>query len=153
VNYSHEPIGGRQNRRPDGERLLCRMLYFTQMSAITLQLPDELVERLRAHEDQLPEILELGLRELHAGTQAGFEGATDVLEFLAGLPTPEEILSLRPSERLQRQIQELLEKSRAGTLCEREEQDWERYEFLEHLVRMAKASASLKLGIKTAPDA
>jgi hypothetical protein len=129
------------------------MLYFTRMPAITLQLPDELVERLRRHEERLPEILELGLRELNTEAQAGFEGATEVLEFLAALPSPEEILSFRPSERLQRQVAELLEKSRAGTLSTREERDWERYEFLEHLVRMAKANASLKLGIKTASDA
>ena len=116
------------------------------MSAITLQLPDELAERLRKHEEDLPEILELGLRELTAETQSGFGGATEVLEFLASLPSPSEILSLRPSGRLQSQIQDLLEKSRAGTLNDREERDWERYEFLEHLVRMAKATAQLKLG-------
>jgi hypothetical protein len=42
-------------------------------------------------------ILELGLRELNADAQAGFDGAADVLELLAGLPAPEEILKLRPS--------------------------------------------------------
>jgi hypothetical protein len=129
------------------------MLCFMQMSAITLQLPDELAERLRRHEERLPEILEPGLRELNAETQPGFQGATEVLEFLASLPSPQEILSLRPSERLQCQVQELLEKSRAGTLIAQEEQDWERYEFLEHLVRMAKSKACLKLGIKNVPDA
>ncbi|SPF49013.1 hypothetical protein SBA4_400015 [Candidatus Sulfopaludibacter sp. SbA4] len=36
-----------------------------QMPAITLQLSDELAERLRRHEERLPEILELGLRELN----------------------------------------------------------------------------------------
>ncbi|HXB67714.1 MAG TPA: hypothetical protein VNY05_05695 [Candidatus Acidoferrales bacterium] len=118
------------------------------MSAITLQLPDELVERLRRHEDCLPEVLELGLRELSAATQPGFEGAAEVLEFLAGLPSPEEILNLKPSDRLQRQVQELLDKNRAGTLSSQEERDWERYEFLEHLVRMAKAKACLRLGIE-----
>ena len=123
------------------------------MSAITLQLPDELAERLRKHEERLPEILELGLRELNADPQSGFEGTTEVLEFLAGLPSPEDTLKLRPSERFGRQVQELLEKSRAGALTAQEENDWERYEFLEHLVRMAKATACLKLGTKTDADA
>ncbi len=123
------------------------------MSAITLQLPDELAERLRKHEERLPEILELGLRELNADPQSGFEGTTEVLEFLAGLPSPEDILKLRPSERLRRQVQELLEKSRAGALSAQEENDWERYEFLEHLVRIAKAKACLKLGSKSDADA
>lgn len=102
-----------------------------------------------------PRFLELGLRvrELNAETQRGFEGATEILEFLASLPSPQETLSLKPSERLQRQVHELLGKSRAGTLTVQEEQDWERYEFLEHLVRMAKAKARLKLGIQDDADA
>jgi hypothetical protein len=129
------------------------MLYFRQMSSITLQLPDDLVERLRKHEERLPEILELGLRELQAEIPGGFEGATDVLEFLAGLPSPQEILSLKPSERLRVEVLSLLEKSRAGTLSDQDEQRWECYEFLEHLVRIAKSRAALKLGIKTVPDA
>ena len=129
------------------------MVYFMQMSAITLQLPDDLAERLRKHEERLPEILELGLRELNADPQSGFEGTTEVLEFLAGLPSPEDILKLRPSERLHAQVQELLDKSRSGTLSAKEEKDWERYEFLEHLVRMAKATACLKLGVKSDADA
>jgi len=123
-----------------------------QMSAITLQLPDELAERLRKHEERLPEILELGLRELDADPQSGFEGTTEVLEFLAGLPSPEDILKLRPSERFNRQVQELLEKSRSGSLSHEEEKNWERYEFLEHLVRMAKATACFRLGTKSDAD-
>jgi hypothetical protein len=123
-----------------------------QMSAITLQLPDELAERLRKHEERLPEILELGLRELNADPQSGFEGTAEVLEFLAGLPSPEDILKLRPSERLQGQVQALLEKSRSGPLSPQEEKDWERYEFLEHLVRLAKAAACLRLGTKSEVD-
>ena len=61
------------------------MLYSLQMSAITLTVPDELAERLRNREDRLPQILELGLRELDAEAQGRFEGAAEVLEFLAGL--------------------------------------------------------------------
>jgi hypothetical protein len=123
------------------------VLYSVQMSAITLMLPDELAERLRNYEERLPEILELGLRELNADWQRGFEGAAEVLEFLAGLPSPEEILTLRPSERFERHVRKLLEKSREGPLNPQEEEEWERYEFLEHLVRMAKTRACMKLGI------
>ena len=125
------------------------MLYCGQMSHITLHVPEELAERLRSQQERLPEILELGLRELNAATQNGFEGATEVLEFLAGLPSPEEILKLRPTERLQRRVQELLEKSRVGKLSTQEEEEWERYQYLEHLVRMAKVKACLKLGIQS----
>jgi hypothetical protein len=42
----------------------------------------------------------------------------------------------------------LLEKNRADKLNSEEEEEWENYQFLEHLVRMAKANASLKLGVQ-----
>ena len=129
------------------------MLYSGQMAAITLKLPDDLAERLRNYEERLPEILELGLRELSADSQQGFEGAREVLEFLAGLPSPEEILALKASERFDRHVRELVDKGRAGSLNPQAEEEWERYEFLEHLVRMAKTRACLKLGIAPGSDA
>ncbi len=115
------------------------------MSPILLEVPDELAQRLRPLADRLPRILELGLREMNASAQPGFTGAAEVLEFLAGLPTPEEILTLRPSEALQARVSDLLEKNRTGGLPPAEEQEWEQYQYLEHLVRMAKAKARLKL--------
>jgi hypothetical protein len=115
------------------------------MASITLSLPDDLASQIQARKQQLPRILELGLRELNAGGQSGFDGAADVLELLAALPSPEEILNLRPSARLSARVAEMLEKSRTGAMTPLDEEDWERYEYLEHLVRMAKASAHLKL--------
>ena len=129
-----------------------KLLYFRQMASITLSLPDDLASQIRAQEQQLPKILELGLRELNAGAQSGFDGAADVLELLAALPTPEEILNLRPSLRLSARLTELIEKSRAGEMTPVDEEEWERYEYLEHLVRMAKAAAQLKLA-NSADDA
>ncbi len=118
------------------------------MSPITLEISDELAQRLRPVADRLPRILELGLRELNAIAQPGFQGAAEVLEFLAGLPGPEEILQLRPSDGLQARVKALLEKSRSTGLTAAEEQEWEQYEFLEHLVRVAKSKALLKIGAK-----
>lgn len=112
---------------------------------VTLNIPEELAARLNLLEDKLPQILELGLRELNATAQLGFEGAAEVLEFLATLPTPEEIIALRPSKALQDRISALLEKNRTEVLSDAEEQEWEQYQYLEHLVRMAKAKAHLKL--------
>lgn len=115
------------------------------MAPITLSVSDDLASQIRAQQRQLPKILELGLRELNAGEQSGFGGAADVLELLATLPTPEEIMNLRPSPRLAARVSEIIEKSRAGEMTQADEEDWERYEYLEHLVRMAKAAAQLKL--------
>ena len=115
------------------------------MSPITLNVPDELAMRLRPLENQLPRILELGLREVSAMAQPGFVGAAQVMEFMASLPTPAETLALRPSDALQARVNALLEKSRTEDLSPDEEEEWAQYQYIEHLVRMAKAKALLKL--------
>jgi len=115
------------------------------LASVTFNIPQELAARLRSLEDQLPRILELGLREFDAVEQAGFEGAAEVLEFLASLPVPEEIIALRPSDQLQARIRELLKKNRITGLTPDEEREWEQYQYLEHLVRIAKAKAYAKL--------
>lgn len=112
---------------------------------ITLDLPDDLAARLNTVQDQIPQILEFGLRELEATPQTGFSGLSSVLEFLASLPTPEEILDLRPSDRLQAQVDSLLQKSRTVGLTPFEEKLWQSYEYTEHLVRIAKTKAYIKL--------
>src|SRR5918911_1509699 len=93
--------------------------------SMTLNVPEELATRVRQHEAELPRILELGLRDLDATAHPGFAGVADVLEMLARLPTPEEIVALRPSEALQARLQTLLEKHRTEGLSPAEEQEWE----------------------------
>lgn len=112
---------------------------------VTIDLPENLAVSLRAHKARLPQILEMGLREYEANSSIGYKSVADILEYLANLPTPEEILALRPSPDLQTKINELLEKNRREGLNEVEEQTWASYEFVEHLVRIAKAKASLRL--------
>ena len=112
---------------------------------ITIGLPDDLAARLNTVQDQIPQILEFGLRKLETATPDEFSGLSDILEFLAGLPSPEETLALRPSNALQSQIDELLEKNRTVGLTPAEEKIWQSYEYIEHLVRIAKTKAYIKL--------
>lgn len=112
---------------------------------IKVEVSDELAIRLDPLQDQLPQIIELGLREWNAETQSGFSGLAEVLEFLANLPSPQEILAFKPSETLHQQISDLLEKNRTIGLTPSEERMWQQYEYIEHLVRIAKAKALLKL--------
>jgi hypothetical protein len=107
---------------------------------LTLTIPDELATRLRAVEDRLPQILELGLREWLA-TPPEYAGLNDLLETLARLPSPEEVLALRPAAKLQERMETLLDKNRAGGLSDEERREWARYEQIEHLIRLAKAQA------------
>jgi hypothetical protein len=112
---------------------------------MTITISDELATRLRPVKDRLPQILELGLRELHAAPPS-YEGLNDVLEALARLPSPEEVLALRLSPALQSRIEALLQKNRSSGLSPDERRDWEQYQYVEHLVRLAKARATMKLG-------
>lgn len=117
----------------------------TMLSTVQMNIPQELASRLQPLQGQIQQILELGIRELNAKKQPGFKGTSDVLEFLAGLPTPEEILNLRPSEQMQTRINELLDKNRAHGLTQDEQVEWEQYQYIEHLVRTAKAKAHMKM--------
>ncbi len=115
------------------------------MTQVILDLPEEMMIRLHGLEEKLTQIIELGIRELNASSQIGFKGFGEVLEFLASLPSPEEIIALSPNPDLQGRIDFLLEKSRHGNLTKDEENLWQQYQYLEHLVRLAKAKAYLKL--------
>lgn len=112
---------------------------------IMVEVPDELGIRLAPMREQLPQILELGLRGWNANIRDGFSGLAEILEFLASLPSPQEILALKPSEALQGEIQRLIAKTKGPGLSAEEERLWQQYEYVEHLVRMAKARALLKL--------
>lgn len=118
------------------------------MSAITLSLPDELAERVRAFADRLPKAIEIGLRALESPPATEFQSVAEVTEFLARLPTAQETLALRPSPSLQKRITDLLDKSRNAGLSADEEREWQAYEYAEHVVRIAKATALARLSGK-----
>lgn len=112
---------------------------------LTIDLPENLVVNLRFNEKNLSEIFEFGLREFKASSSIGYKSIAEVLEFFANLPTPKEILDLKPAKEFQTEIERLLEKNRREGLNESEEKLWASYEFIEHLVRIAKAKALKKL--------
>lgn len=112
---------------------------------ISVDVLDDLALRLSSFQEELPQILELGLREWSADVQSGFSGLAEVLEVLAKLSSPEEVLALQPSAALQQYIDHLLEKNRTVGLTAAEERSWQQYEYIEHLVRCAKAKALIKL--------
>jgi len=70
----------------------------------------------------------------------------EVLEFLASTPTPEAILTLRPSEKVQQRVRYLLEQNRSGGLSELEQAELDDYEQVDQFVTLLKAKARQKLG-------
>ena len=114
---------------------------------MTIDVPDALAAELKAVQDQMGRIIELGLERFRDVDQdaSRFASMSEVVDVLAQLPEPEEILALRPSKALQERISALIEKSRSTGLSEEEQAEWDRYERLEHVVRIAKARAAKKL--------
>ena len=108
---------------------------------VTLDLPEELAADLSRFPEQSASIVAAGLREVSVPVGGQFHGLAQVLDKLAELPAPQEVLALRPSEELQARIGELLAKNRDTGLDTIEKAEWQRYEAVEHLVRMAKARA------------
>jgi hypothetical protein len=112
------------------------------MVEVTLKvaLPEELAKRVQESRERLPEILELGLRELTPLESRVFG---EVLDFLSRGPSPKQILDFKSSESQQAQVRELLEKNSAGALSEREDAELNLYERLEHIMIMLKARTRL----------
>jgi hypothetical protein len=118
---------------------------------ITLTIDDPLAQKLQPYGAKIEEIIDLGIREWQARAEAGYPGLNSVLEKLASLPTPEEVMALRPGATLQNRIDALLEKNRTTGWSDDDKREWGQYQYVEHLVRLAKARAAAKLNGAKAP--
>lgn len=121
------------------------------MAELIIQIPDELADRLEPLRNRLPELL-AQLLESYSPTSSALseeEDAviepslvyTEVLDFLLGRPTPEEIAVFKVSSQAQERLQHLLEKNREATLSMQERAELDVYEQLEHLMFLLKARA------------
>jgi hypothetical protein len=116
------------------------------MATVTLDVPEHLARQLRTvPDDELPRLLESALRAMNAEAAGEYQSLAEVIEFLVWLPSPEQTLALRPSKALQTRIATLLKKNREEGLTGAEAREWEAYQYLEHLVRLAKARAQIRL--------
>lgn len=116
------------------------------MTQITIDIPDDLAQRLQPVQSVLAQVLELGLREFQTQQrQSNFLDEQEIIALLASQPTPEQILAIRPSPELQARSSELLAQSKIGALPAKGEAELERYLTLEHLVRLAKTHALAQL--------
>ncbi len=115
---------------------------------LTLTIPDDLAaEAGELSEAEWPDVLSQGLKQHRARTihAEQFDGLNVVLETLASLPSAEQVLALRPSRTLQERIDDLLRTNQTVGLSPTEEREWKQYEYIEHIVRLAKAQAARKL--------
>ena len=66
---------------------------------------------------------------------------SEIIELFASGPSPEAILSFKPSEESQARVRDLLQKSRDGTLSQEERDELEQFSHVEHFMRLVKARA------------
>jgi hypothetical protein len=109
------------------------------MVQMTLEVPEELADRIRPLVVWLPTVLELsleGFQTLAAAT------ASEVVRFLSTEPTPQEILDYHVSEQAQARLQRLLALNEAGLLGEVEQQELDELQRIEHIVILLKTQAA-----------
>ena len=106
------------------------------MVEMTLQVPEELARRMQPMGPWLPTVLELGL--LGCRTRAAAT-VVELMELLAGNPSPQEVLDFHVSDATQERSRRLLALNEAGLLGEEEQRELDELEQLEHLVVMLKS--------------
>jgi hypothetical protein len=114
------------------------------MRTITVDVPDDLADRLTEAHERLPELLALSLQQPALPAQL----YRTLLTFLANAPTPAQIAAFAPSPELQHRLQLLLERSHARDLTATERAELDELERIEHVMVMLKTGA---LSALTAP--
>jgi len=112
---------------------------------VTLDLPDEWADCLPAKEEDLAEIVVAGLQRRKSRVTHEIHHLADIVDTLAELPSPAQVMALRPSPALSERITVLLHKRRNEGLSSEEQAEWDDIMRVEHLVRIAKAKAAIKL--------
>lgn len=118
------------------------------MTTITIELPDDLAPQIASLGNRLPNLLYeiLSPRYSKAGLRTGKTGNVspayqEVIDFLASGPTPEQIITYRPSAIFQERLAELLDKNREEGLTEAESAELDMYEQIDDLMSLLKARA------------
>jgi hypothetical protein len=73
----------------------------------------------------------------------------EVAAFLASCPSPDELLTYRPSRQAQERFNVLLDKSKKGSLSAEEEWELDQFEHLEILMQAVKARLRAQRSVPT----
>lgn len=111
------------------------------MARITLEIPDELWEKLEPMSDRLPELLAMSLEQAPLPARI----YQYILDFIVSKPTPEEIIAFRPTAEMEERLRVLLERSKGGKITVAESKELDEYERIQHLMIMLKAGVFSQL--------
>ena len=112
------------------------------MVEIKMQVPDTLAQRLQPMYDWLPTVLELSLVGFKTNA---VQTASEIIEFLAKGPSPNEVLAYHVSDRAQARLRRLLAINEAGLASEEEQAELDEIGQIEHVIILLKARAQEKL--------
>ncbi len=70
----------------------------------------------------------------------------EVIEFIAAGTSPSQVASYQPSAEARAQVADLVNREKAGELSSEEKSELDHYLQLEHIMRLAKARARLRIG-------
>ena len=71
--------------------------------------------------------------------------ATEIAQFLANHPTPEQIVAFHPSSEVAERVYELIHTERDGSLTIEEQKELESYFVIEYLMELVKIEAHRQL--------
>ena len=105
------------------------------MVEITMQVPDQLAQRLRPIYPWLPVVLELSMVGFKT---PAVQTATEILEFLSSSPSAAEVMGYHVSERGQERLRRLLALNSGGALSTAEQAELDEIEQIEHIMILLK---------------
>ncbi|NJN92111.1 MAG: hypothetical protein HC878_18260, partial [Leptolyngbyaceae cyanobacterium SL_5_14] len=104
------------------------------MAELTIQIPDDLAERLKPLQNRLPELLSqlLNPTDLSPASTVSLrempQAYLEVLDFLTTQPSPQDILAFKVSPQAQERLSILLSKNKENALTEAETRELDAYE-------------------------
>jgi hypothetical protein len=105
---------------------------------LTIEVPDDLAQKLEPYREHLGEILQLGMYRRWSSANSL---RREIVSFVARGPRPEEIVEFHASEAAQIRLRELLGRSKEGIITEAEENELEEMRHLDLLVTSIKSAA------------
>jgi hypothetical protein len=113
------------------------------MTAITIEVPDDLARRLAPISTWLPTVLELGLVGFRT---PAIQTASEIIALLATGPSVESVLGFHVSDRAQERLRRLLALEAGGQLSVDEHAELDELQRIEHIMIMLKGRLQERLG-------
>jgi hypothetical protein len=112
------------------------------MPSLTLDLSEQLQDKVKPFSRWVPAILEVSLLNLKS---PAYGAASEFIDFLTSNPTEQAVGAYKLSEVFQERVEELLGKNREGRLTQDESTELNDYMRLEHVIRVIKAKLKAKV--------